>query len=540
MVYVGENFPGRDGPPDPCLIDPLKAVDLRADYNQAHAHEDRPSYADMSPSARGAYLKWLADGRSGPDADISNIWLFFFGLERRVLLDFQADKTLLAELPIIAKELLRLLKHYGKTSSLFQRKCGELLDVVNLLQAPPQLYLQAVPELAVGTVMPMQLRLAIGQAVADRHPIPVQLALAWVLHDPAIVLSPATAYCDEQFHALFLAKYGNMHGDRIRIRPTAARLKCVYAPASGFLRDTQGIDVELGDIPDINAIDGPVNFLQRVVDECTAVLEMQNATATLALELLIMQAQINQVLSDEKMVVLDEQIASWSHLGTQQQRKLMMHARLLQQEPMLSSTMRRKVQDAGQAVREACAEFIVGIANSDAHLPRGAVAVLERLYDFLDVERKKLYLALHGVEMAPATKHATVSDALPSGVVMLDLARIAQLQSDSEKLAVLLGNIFVDDTVPVPVPVATASPISSSLDRLTGLDSAHTVFMRQLLARSSWSRSELEVLARSLDMMLDGALEHVNEACLDAYDCLCSEGDDPIDINPDIHERIAP
>ena len=165
--------------------------------------------------------------------------------------------------------------------------------------------------------------------------------------------------------------------------------------------------------------------------------------------------------------------------------------------------------------------------------------MLERLYGFLDVERKKLYLALHGVETAPATKHATVSDAATSGVVMLDLARIAQLQSDSEKLAVLLGNIFVDDTVPVPVPVATASPISSSLDRLAGLDSAHTVFMRQLLARSSWSRSELEVLARSLDMMLDGALEHVNEACLDAYDCLCSEGDDPIDINPDIHERIA-
>lgn len=71
MVYVGEHFPGKDGTPNPCLIDSLKAVDLRADYNQAHAHDDRPVYADMSPSARGAYLKWLADGRSGPGADSS-------------------------------------------------------------------------------------------------------------------------------------------------------------------------------------------------------------------------------------------------------------------------------------------------------------------------------------------------------------------------------------------------------------------------------------------------------------------------------------
>ncbi|WP_426079097.1 TerB N-terminal domain-containing protein [Janthinobacterium sp. PSPC3-1] len=652
MVYVGERLPGQYGTPDPCLIDPLKTVDLLADYNEAHTHNDWPNYSDVSPRARGAYLKWLADGRSGPEADIANIWLFFFGLERRVLLDYKFDKALASELPQIAKELLRLLKHYGKKSSLFHRQCSDFLEIVNLLQAPPQLYLQAMPEFPAGAVMPMYLRLAIGQAVADQQPIPVQLAWAWVQHEPSIMLRTAAIRCPEQFHALFLKTYVAKHGDRIKIRPTATRLKCVYMPASYAMRGTEGIVVETGDVPDVRTMDGPVNFLQKVVDACAAELDaysrfvgrfpeqrhalealvhlplaiwppsamqalhdirtaladgamalplaslasrfnaqavlsseivntlvnalasvqvatepelsttgkhggdqvvalflmpvahpdkgapVEDPVATLALELLIMQAQLNDVFSDEKLVVLDAQIASWTQLPTLQQRRLMARARLLRQEPLLPTAMRRKVAAAGEAAREACAAFIVRIAGTAAHMPRAEVAVLERLYAFLDVDSKKLYVALHGSAMAPATNHATVCDRPPAGVVTLDIARIAQLHSDNEKLAVLLGNIFVDDPVPEPAAIVPASTPASG--GVPGLDAAHTAFMRQLLARSSWPRSELEALARSLDMMLDGALEHLNEACLDAYDCLCSEGNDPIDINPDIHERIAP
>lgn len=650
MVYVGERLPGQYGTADPCLIDPLKTVDLRADYNESHAHNDWPNYSDVSPRARGAYLKWLADGRSGPDADMANIWMFFFGLERRVLLDCKFDKALVSELPQIAKELLRLLKHYGKKSALFYRQCSDFLEIVNLLQAPPQLYLQAIPEFPAAAAMPMHLRLAIGQAVADQHPIPAQLAMAWVLHDPSVMLHTAAIRCPEQFHALFLMIYAAKHGDRIRIRPTAARLKCMYMPASYAMRDTEGIAVEIGDVPDISAIRGPVNFLQKVVDACAAQLDaysrfvglfpeqrhalealvhlplaiwppsamqvlhdiknalaggamamslaslasrfdgqavitseiaralgkalalvqvatepdlsttgtqggshivalflmpavhcvkdapVEDLVASLALELLIMQLQINQVFSDEKLAVLDEQIACWVHLSTQQQRRLMARARLLLREPMSPAALKRKVASAGQDAREACAAFIVQIAGTAADAPRAEVAVLERLYALLDVDSKKLYVALHGSPMAPATRHATV--AATGSALTLDTARIAQLHSDNEKLAVLLGNIFVDEALPEPVAIVPASaPASGSVP---GLDAAHMALLRQLLARSSWPRSELETLARSLDMMLDGALEQINEACLDAYDCLCCEGDDMIEVHPEIHERIAP
>jgi hypothetical protein len=59
-----------------------------------------------------------------------------------------------------------------------------------------------------------------------------------------------------------------------------------------------------------------------------------------------------------------------------------------------------------------------------------------------------------------------------------------------------------------------------------------------LLSRPQWSRAELEDAASDLELMLDGALEQVNDASFEAYDLPLSEGEDPIDINAEVVEKI--
>jgi hypothetical protein len=39
-------------------------------------------------------------------------------------------------------------------------------------------------------------------------------------------------------------------------------------------------------------------------------------------------------------------------------------------------------------------------------------------------------------------------------------------------------------------------------------------------------------------MMLDGALEHINDATYDTFDTALTEGDDPIDINQNILKEL--
>jgi len=59
-----------------------------------------------------------------------------------------------------------------------------------------------------------------------------------------------------------------------------------------------------------------------------------------------------------------------------------------------------------------------------------------------------------------------------------------------------------------------------------------------LLSRPQWARAELQDAAADLGLMLDGALEQINEAAFDAFDAPLCESDDPIDINTELLEKI--
>lgn len=77
---------------DPCLVDPSKEVARQGDYTVAQMGY-WPSYAEISSTARGAYLNWLAGGRKDPNADVGYVFLFFYGLERRAIIDGGKDRA---------------------------------------------------------------------------------------------------------------------------------------------------------------------------------------------------------------------------------------------------------------------------------------------------------------------------------------------------------------------------------------------------------------------------------------------------------------
>src|SRR3546814_20307771 len=74
--------------------------------------------------------------------------------------------------------------------------------------------------------------------------------------------------------------------------------------------------------------------------------------------------------------------------------------------------------------------------------------------------------------------------------------------------------------------------------KILALDEAHSSLVRLLLSRPSWSRAELLDAASDLDLMLDGALERINEASFDVNDAPLIEGDDPLIINSDVMEKL--
>ena len=93
-----------------------------------------PSYDEITPEARAAYLQWLGTGRSHPSACIGYVFLFFYGIERRVLVDIANDPMLSWEIPPLRAEVQRLLSIYGGNDS-FHRYATRFLGLLDVLTA---------------------------------------------------------------------------------------------------------------------------------------------------------------------------------------------------------------------------------------------------------------------------------------------------------------------------------------------------------------------------------------------------------------------
>ena len=130
LVYVGRGLAAeKGGMPEPALIDPRLAVDHRAPDYAGTKMGYWPSYSSIPPDCRAAYLQWLLDGRRAPDAYIGYVFLYFYGLERRLLVDSQWSRSARAERETLVAEVGRLLGIYGTNGS-FRGYAGGLLALV--------------------------------------------------------------------------------------------------------------------------------------------------------------------------------------------------------------------------------------------------------------------------------------------------------------------------------------------------------------------------------------------------------------------------
>ncbi len=657
MVYVGNSLKTPLGDNDPCLIDPSKTVAARAEYTERDMGY-WPSYSEISPSARRAYLKWLAGGRQDPRADIGYVFLFFYGLERRAILDGAKDEAAQADWPIIAEELRRLLDIYGEKSNSFRRYAGELLDWVSLASHPSKLYERPVPALPKTFELPLYIRLALGQAAVDGAQVPAHLALAWAKLDPNIYLRTPATRCPEQFEQLFAQKYSELCGRGMALPRNRTKLKLVYRPASSGFRGYQELKLTFKDTPDVTVLTAPTKKLQEVVEAATKPLESfsravgKNADSRATLEALLqlpaplwpeepqralqaLKARMGEGMvsmsfqdlltalgaktafakdktlslartlesanvgfepdvlsgakppkSEEKVVLfalppseqlsrangpylaaaltlqlasavatsdgefgikemghLRETVLSWKHLTPSQTRRLLAHLRLLMQAPASLTALKKKFEPLDLTVKETIAAFMATVAQSDGEVSPAEVKMLEKVYKALGVDSKKVFSDVHAVAAGTKPTAAAAAAKVEESGFKLDPARIAALQKDTEKVSALLANIFTEIEEPA---AAVAEPSEAEVEAeaaetpkgLMGLDEAHTALARMLLSRPEWSREELLDVAADLDLMLDGALEHINEAAFDTHDMALFEGDDPVTVNAEILEKV--
>lgn len=662
MVYVDTDA----RLPDAGLIDlSLKvSFDRNRDYTISQLGY-WPRYSDASPASRGAYLAWLADGKQAPNADIGFVFLYFYGLERRILVDAAADPAAAAELPLLRAEIVRLLDIYADNGS-FRGYANSLLDFLRARELAEADLPETPPVWVPSLELPFELRVGLARYVAQGLPIPGAWAYAWWRAHPTNRLRTVAERCPEEFQLLFIEYYREEFQPGLKLRPNKTRLTAVHRVASPSLPNHQY--EHPFDLPDVTVLTAPLKKLQAIAGCCYQALDRysrhlgrkpQNAgkidallelptllwpeamkqpllkihhmvsasglslavkfekllsllppwetinkasytgfvsslsqiglgiepdpcfggelpnraqtvvlfveapqalmaeptprykTAALSLQLAVSVSLADGEIGSHEREVLMRQMEDWLHLEAGERARLHAYLRRLIAEPPGLGGFKKRIEELPLPAREALGDFLVRVARADDVVSPSEVKLLERLFKLLELDVQGVYGKLHAPAAEPVTvRPATGSSggfAIPArppepapGGLNLDFTKVSSLREDTDRVSNILHAIFneapptssSDPEHTAQVPAAETMP-----ETLWGLSPAYSELLQVLLSRSHWSRAELEELADDRGLLLDGALEHINEAAFDRFDQALTEGDDPLEINLELVEE---
>lgn len=265
--YFGGNLTSLDGyGTEASLVDDSLKVE-----NKPSSFEDEslgywPKFISLSPKGRGAFLSWLSGNRSDPETPLGYVFIYFYGIERRITVDSINQTVDDTEFKELFDEILRLKGIYGSSRS-FSNYSTRLLEIMCLLRP----HVVSHPELEKNPKRDSLLfKHRLATTVSEERPVTAELALAWIRFYPDYNLKKPARRCIYEFSQIFTHRYRKKYGDGIVVKPNKTRLKIEYHPASSSLR---GLSLPQQDLPDPSNLKGPVNKLIAIADECTAELD---------------------------------------------------------------------------------------------------------------------------------------------------------------------------------------------------------------------------------------------------------------------------
>lgn len=230
MIYVGTHMPCAAGyrAVDPALINPRLPVDPRSSARFGEGMGYWPSYSEISPECRAAYLDWLAGHRRDPGAYIGYVFLFFYGLERRALVDRQ-------DLPGIRAEVRRLLGIYFGSNSFRGYATSFLATTAPADRA--SMSEQALRD-EFGPLVeddPLALAAVLAWYHERRRPLPVDFALAVAARMEDAKRSVVATRCRAELFGLFGLRYRERFGEGMILEAAPRPVAVPYRPASAGL-----------------------------------------------------------------------------------------------------------------------------------------------------------------------------------------------------------------------------------------------------------------------------------------------------------------
>jgi uncharacterized tellurite resistance protein B-like protein len=177
--------------------------------------------------------------------------------------------------------------------------------------------------------------------------------------------------------------------------------------------------------------------------------------------------------------------------------------------------------------------FIISIALADGKVDSSEIKQIEKIYIILGLDKSLVASDIHHLTSSKNPISA-VSTVLKNSkdTFQLDEAILAMHEIDTSDAKSMLESIFEVDEEP--------EIINSSIQqtRLNGLDSAHKELFDTLLKKETWPRTEVHGLCSKLNLMIDGAIETINDWAYEEVDAPVLDDDGDIYVDLEIAEEL--
>lgn len=190
-----------------------------------------PRYSEADPDQRTRYLEWMAAGRSDPDIAIGYVFIFFYGLERRVLIEREDEQTAKAEVE-------RLLRIYGNNGS-FRSYASEFLAFAPLRRVQSLSSISQEDAYAAFHPLAGTSHTALAALAAwhytHRRPLPADVAANIASMSEDAKRGVVVTRSADELLKLFSKRYRDSFGEGIVVDAAKRALRIQYRPASPSL-----------------------------------------------------------------------------------------------------------------------------------------------------------------------------------------------------------------------------------------------------------------------------------------------------------------
>ena len=665
LVYVGEVLLDAHGyNNDACLINPKLKVSTAEPWEAGDEMGYWPHYGEIPAKCRGAFLKWLAGGRAEPEAYIGYVFLFFYGLERRLLIDGQKGDVSDKERYEIINEVRRLLKLYGSNQS-FRGYASNFLAMEWVLYQSDKPVPDYIDFNDRYCSEPFQVVLA--QHVVGGNPLPAHVALQWIMLHPEFGLRTPARRCAKEFRELFERRYTDKFGDGLVVKPNKTPLRLEYRAASPSMR--RDLKLNLPDLPNPFILTGPVKKLSALAEECTVELEAYsrylgrkdnnpNSMAALALlpkELMghapgieqvknrlaqvaasgpgliavdtlydslgeqppirllkkecetlanlteglgygmapdvryhnikpglnskvvifpqghgvdfrpskefrtvgtilrlgAMVSQIDEELSPSEEATLQSLIKDNRELTAIEKDSLLGFLHWCLRTPQSTAGLKQRLSEVSAAEKTAISHILISVAHADGRIDPREIKQLEKFYTILGLDKKQVAGDIHTLVASsepvtvglrdPETDFTIpkpISEPATGKGFRLSEELIRIREEETRQVKGVLEGIFADQAEDEADAASVPSTVQQPSTPLDALDEVHRQLFHRLLKKETWERSALHEMCKELDLMVDGAMEVLNEWAFDNANAPLIDDGEPVYIDVNLAKEI--